>query len=206
MRYERAPTLKAVLADVVIEAGPKEAQQHDQRRYSIETTARVTFAWTSRQSMERMYSDLDAMEALLWTFLDQPSLARSIVALDNRYKARVFGGKSKTVQPIEIRTMLRTPRPLPQPGALFPRPEDIEPHFEALCRGWFGLWVPQRGTLSALAEADTEFSRIKMITPPVRGAWYMAHAKALDAVWGLANPGHKGKIEHIDVLKDLFTR
>ena len=109
MRYERAPALKAVLTDVVIEAGPKEAQRHDQRRYSIETTARVTFTWPSRQSMERMYSDLDAVEALLWTVLDQPSLARSIVALDNRYKARVFGGRSKVVQPIEVRTMLRTP-------------------------------------------------------------------------------------------------
>ena len=45
-----------------------------------------------------------------------------------------------------------------------------------------------------------------MITPPVRGAWYMAHAKALDAVWGLARPSRKRKIEHIDVLKDLFAR
>ncbi len=205
MRYDRAPTLKAVLPDVVIEAGPMEAQHLDSRRYRIKTTARVSFAWSSRQSMKRMYSDLDAMEALLWTVLDQPSLTRSIVAQDKRFKARVFEGKSKFVQPIEIRTMLRTPRPLPRPFALFPRPDEVAPLFEALCRGWFALWASERTTLAALAEADTESSRSAMVTPPVQRTWYMAHAKSLDAIWMLAHPGHKGKMEHIEVLTDVFA-
>lgn len=204
MHYDRAPAMTAVLPDVVIEAGPREEQHSGARRYEIETTARVSFEYSSRQSLKRLYVDLDAMEALLWTVLDQPSLARAVIAEDKRHKAPVFGGKSKVTQPVEVRTTLRTRRPLRRGHQLFPRPEDIAPYFDDLCRGWFGRWQSDHDVLWPMAEAEIESSREMWMSRPVQLAWYLARAKSLDAIWALAKAGRKGKVEHIRVLRDLF--
>jgi hypothetical protein len=144
------------------------------------------------------------MEALLWAALDQPSLSRNIVAQDERHKALVFGGRSNVVQRVEIRTTLRTRRPLRRGHSLFPRPEDIGPHFGDLCKGWFGRWQSDRDALRSMAEAETESARENWMSRPVQLAWYIARAKSLDAIWLLANPGYKGNVEHVHVLRDLF--
>ena len=205
MHYDRAPTMRAVLPDVVIEAGPKEAQHSGARRYKIETTARVSFEYSARQSLKRVYDDLDGMEALLWVVLDQPSLARTIVAEDKRHKASVFGGTSKVIQHVEVRTTLRTRRPLRQSHSLLPRPEEISPYFDDLCRGWFGRWTSDRNILWPMAEAEIESSRESWMSRPVQLAWYIARAKSLDAIWLIANPARKGTADHIRVLRDLFA-
>ncbi len=205
MTYARAATMKASLPGLEIEAGPNEAQQADSRRYAITTSTRVRFEWAPRQSMKRLFSDIDAMEALLWVLLDQPSLPRSISAQNDSLKAQVFGGDSDHAQPIEIRTSLRTPRPLDSGGVLLPRPDEIAPHFDALCKGWYARWEDDRSVLGSMAEAATESSRRRLVSRPVQLAWYMAHAKSLDAIWLLLHPERRRRVEHIDVLHDLFA-
>jgi hypothetical protein len=154
--------------------------------------------------LHRVYSDLDAMAALLWAALDQPSLSRNLIAEDERHKVLVFSGKSKVIQSVEIRTTGRTRRPLRRSHSMFPRPEDISPHFEGLCKGWFGRWQSDHDVLFSMAEAETESTRESWMSRPVQLAWYIARAKSLDAIWLLANPGHKRKIEHVEVLRSLF--